>query len=73
MTKGAQVNVRLTERQRTLLELRAAGYHWHAIADVLEEEFDPVIVRQWLDAEDALGANTAEHAIALAIRGGHIL
>jgi hypothetical protein len=72
MTKGAQVNVRLTERQRTLLELRAAGYGWTKIEETLEEPFS-LIVQDWVRMELHLGANTAEHAIALAIRGGHIL
>jgi hypothetical protein len=72
MTKGAAVNVRLTERQRTLLEMRAAGYYWQEIEDTLDEEWDD-IRNEWLLIESTLGAISSEHAIALAIRGGHIL
>lgn len=75
MTKGAQVNVRLTERERTVLEMLAAGYSVHEIQAIVEPE-NP----SGFDVEEAihsachwLQANHECHAIALAIRGGHIL
>ena len=39
---------------------------------VLDEEY-PHGYMQLTEAQQKLGAHTAEHAIALAIRGGHIL
>lgn len=63
--------VRLTERSRTLLEMRAAGYLWNEIIYLLRIDED--WKHQWVQAMEELGAGTEGHAIALAIRGGHIL
>lgn len=63
--------IRLTERQRSFVEMRAAGYYWDEIIDALELGQD--WSSQWVQIELLLGAKTSEHAVALAIRGGHIL
>lgn len=63
--------IRLTERQRSVLEMRAAGYYWSQVIDALE--LDVGWTQQWVEIEDLLGAKSPEHAVALAIRGGHIL
>ena len=63
--------VRLTERQRSILEMRAAGYYWSQIIEELE--LGVGCAQQWLEIENLLGANTPAHAVALAIREGHIL
>jgi hypothetical protein len=53
--------------------MRAAGYLWAEIAKEVGELVGPQLFDDWNDAVDSLGANSNEHAIALAIRGGHIL
>ena len=63
---------KLTERERTVLEMLANGDRLWWIDAVLDEEY-PHGHMQLTEAQQKLGAHTAEHAIALAIRGGHIL
>lgn len=68
-------SVRLTERERTVLEMLAAGYD---IFDIHESLFprEVCLTESEIDIDTAmkkLGGKTWEHAIALAIRGGHIL
>lgn len=67
--------VRLTERERTVLEMLAAGYAMNAIMLELHPKGDHKgeSVDAWASALEKLGAVSTPHAIALAIRGGHIL
>lgn len=63
----------LTERERSILEILADGYAClYAVADHLESDERGVSLALE-SAKAKLGALTACHAVALAIRGGHIL
>lgn len=63
----------LTERERTILEMLAGGYS-DACAMAKHLDSDARAVALALEsAKEKLGAKDACHAIALAIRGGHIL
>lgn len=53
--------------------MRAAGYYWSEIESELGEKAEEGMFTEWVLAEMLLGAKNDCHAIALAIRGGHIL
>lgn len=63
----------LTERERTILEMLAGGYSDpSAIAKHLDSDARAVALALE-SAQEKLGAMDACHAIAIAIREGHIL
>lgn len=66
--------VRLTERERTVLEMLAAGYDFEEIESCINpgpESFGTV--NNYLSAAAKLQGNGVANTVALAIRGGHIL
>lgn len=65
----------LTERERTVLEMLAAGYDLGDISMAFEPDVERSIaaVDPWCSALHKLGAKNTAHGVALAIRGGHIL
>jgi DNA-binding CsgD family transcriptional regulator len=64
----------LTEPERTVVELAAAGYDLSDIDSLRErKEDEPCSAHLFNEARKKLGAKSAIHAVALAIRGGHIL
>lgn len=65
--------VRLTERERTVLEMVADGMSIYEIEDAIDGFSFIQVVAACQSASRKLGALSPEHAIALAIRGGHIL
>lgn len=65
----------LTERERTVLEMLAAGYELVSIQNTVEP--DAIVgmncAMALQSAKAKLGARSVVQAVALAIRGGHIL
>lgn len=65
----------LTERERTVLEMLAAGYELAIIQDTVEPELSAGMgcALALHSAKAKLGARSVTQAIAVAVREGHIL